>query len=166
MRFDLLALRLLSALCFFLGAMYLHMYLLTPGAMLQAKGTLTSKVRMEDEPTGGKYKYRHLLIQLDASNETFRVREGFKQGIKNIYEGANLGDTLTLYYRTDLQSALGDGQRYDVYQVQRGNDVLFSIEETRSSNLFAALTSLGLSGLLFALTILIKRARQRKANED
>jgi hypothetical protein len=141
------------------------MYLLNPSAMLQAKGALTSKVRMEDEPTGGKYKYRHLLVQLDSSNETFRVREGFKQGIKNIYEGANLGDTLTLYYRTDLQSALGDGQRYDVYQVERGNDVLFSIAETRSSNLFASLTAFSLSVLLFLVSKLIQRSRLRKENE-
>jgi hypothetical protein len=165
MRIDLLALRVLAVLCFALGALYMNMYLLSPDSMLQAKGALASKVRMEDEPTSGKYKYRHLLLNIAGENETFRVREGFKQGIKNIYEKASIGDTLTFYYRTETQARFGDGERYDVYQVQRGNELLFSIEETRSSNLFAALTSFGLSALLFGLAALIQRARAKKANQ-
>lgn len=156
----------MAVICFCMSAMYVHMYTLRPQYMECASGELDRLHRLEDQPTSGKYKYRHLIITLRENPVEFRVKEENSAGIKQILEQAASGDSLKVYYRTALQSLFGDGSRYDVYQVEKGKEVLFSIDETRSSNGFAALVSALLGVILYALSVWIKKAREKRTQSS
>lgn len=72
-------------------------------------------------------KYYPLMISLSGHQEPFRVKDNFKYRFKKLKNEIQNGDNLTVYTRTQTQTMIGWGQRLDIFQIEKGSEILLDI---------------------------------------
>lgn len=81
-------------------------------------------VRFE-QGTRSSYKYYPLKISLENFTDEFSLRDEFEDRFSLLQDKIHMGDTITIYTRTSLQTMIGWGQKNDIYQIEKGSEVLF-----------------------------------------
>lgn len=78
---------------------------------------------------GPKYKYYPLKIALADYADEFRLSDTYKDDFTGLQQKISIGDTVTIYTRHKWQSVLGWGKQIDIYQIEKGEQTLFSISK-------------------------------------
>lgn len=109
----------------FLGHLYTQS--LTTKDLIKTTGTVEYIGVVYEQGTKPQYKYYPLRIVL-TDNEPYRVHDNFKLRFPTLENEIKTGDTISIYSRSQLQTYIGWGQLADIYQIEKGNTVLFDIK--------------------------------------
>ena len=154
MKFRRIALRVCAALFLCMSICYLYMSSLSPKDFPSVTGQVTHCYTVFEE--GVKYNHRPLYIELVNFSHRFRLMDVYDDWFPMVQANLNSGDTITVYYRTALQSIIGLGKRYDAYQVEKGEKLVFPFTATKKQHLFSFKVMLFLSIFFFGLSFLIR----------
>ena len=136
------------------------MYSLSPGDLLSITGKVNELKVITVEGFGTKPRISSsypMIIKLDNFNDQFWLNGGYSKTFETIQKQVSLNDIVKVYYRTKTQSFFGFGKRYNIYQLEKNNQIIFSIAETKKASLFSFEIYI-LQALLFAgLSFIIKR---------
>lgn len=155
MKFRRIVLRVFAALFLYMSICYLYMSSLSPTDFLSINGRVRACYTVYEE--GVKYKHRPLYIELVNFSHRFRLMDVYDDWFPMVQTNLLPGDTVRVYYRTASQSFIGMGKRYDAYQVDKGEKLVFPFSATRKQNLFSFKMMLFLSIFFFGLSFLIKK---------
>jgi hypothetical protein len=155
MKFRRIALRVFAAMFLYMSICYLYMSSLSPKDFLSITGRLRACYTVHEK--GVKYNHRPLYIELVNFSHRFRLMDVYDDWFPMVQANLNSGDTVSVYYRTALQSFIGMGKRYDSYLIYKGDKLVFPFSATRKQNLFSFKMMLFLSILFFGLSFLIKK---------
>jgi hypothetical protein len=123
--------------------------------LLSVTGRLTECYTVVEE--GAKYNHRPMYLELSNFPSRFRLMDVYDDWFPMVQTNLQAGDTIRVYYRTGLQSFIGLGKRYDAYQVEKSEKLIFPFSATRAQHLFSFKMMLFLSIFFFGLSFLIKK---------
>lgn len=106
--------------------------------------------------TKPSYKYYPLLISLVNSSNSFRLRDKFTDWFSFLQDKIHVGDTIEIYTRTKFQTLIGWGKQNDIYQIEKGNQLIFPISVVTDYNASQARALLFLALLFWSPFIFFK----------
>jgi hypothetical protein len=158
-RFRKYILPLIGLFCIYATSGWFYMISLQEDDLLKKQGRITG-IRQEKVRSGKSYSYP-LIIAIEG--EEFTIRDQYQHLMPAISTKALPGDNVTVYYRTGKQTALGMGDQHDIFQLAKGDDKLFLLEETRAH--YRSLTPYGIGATVLiwgAYLLLFLRAKRKK----
>ena len=98
-----------------------------------------------------------MYIELEKYPHRFRLMDVYDDWFPFVQDKLHTGDTIKVYYRTPFQSFIGFGKRYDAYQVEKGENLVFPFSATKKQDLFSFRMTLFLAAFFFGLSFFIKK---------
>ncbi len=135
---------------------YLYLYSLTPKDLLSIKGHIIDRKVVFVQGTKPQYKHYPMVIRLDNFDQEFRLMDVYNKNFADIENEINIGDTVKIYYRTQMQAFIGFGKRFDIYQLEKNRQVIFPFEVTKRQNIFTFKSMLFLAVFFYGLSFFIK----------
>lgn len=102
--------------------------------LVKNKGEVNSIGIVFEQGTKSSYKYCPLKISLVGFSNDFRLRDNFKDWFDQLQEKIKTGDTIEIYTRNRFQSIIGWGQQSDIYQIEKNNEILLSLNAVADYN--------------------------------
>jgi len=114
---------------FFTFGFFGHLYTqsLTTDDLIKTTGTVEYIGVESEQGTKPQYKYYPLRIVLEE-NRTFRLHDNFKLRFRALENEIKIGDEISIHSRSQFQTYIGWGELADVYQITKGDKILFDIK--------------------------------------
>ncbi len=118
---------------FFTWGLVAHLLLinLDLNALQKNKGTVSKILVIKER---GRNTYFPLNIALKDNDKVFRLPDTYTNAFSILQKKIILSDTITIYTRNRWQTILGWGMRYDIYQIDKNNETLFSLTNVIEEN--------------------------------
>lgn len=134
----------------------LHESTLDKKQLLQYEGRLENMEIVFQQGTKSSYRYYPLIISLKGLNKDFRLRDALSDWFPLLQDKIKLGDTISIYTRTEFQSKIGWGVSNDIYLIEKNNDPILPTSVIADYNSKQGKISLFISLPLWTLFILYK----------
>ena len=108
------------------------------------------------------YKYHPLWIQLDNYEDEFRLMDTYSKEFQRLQSEIKIGDEITIYHRNQFLTVLGFGKTYDIFQINKGDQIILSIDIIKA-NYKHSVWMMGILAIVFwTLYYFLHTVRQRK----
>jgi hypothetical protein len=108
------------------------------------------------------YKYHPLWIQLDNYPDEFRLMDTYSKEFERLQSEIKVGDEITVYYRNAFLTVLGFGKTYDIFQINKGDKIVLSMDVIKDNYNHLVLIMGIAASILWALYYFLYTVRQRK----
>ena len=102
------------------------------------------------------FNCRNVLFLFDKNGKSYEL----------IKRSVNIGDTVSILHRTQLQSIIGFGNEFQIFKFEKNGDVLYTFDEAKQTfgiiNVFEITIILGLWFLYFYFRYILKMRKKQQ----
>ncbi len=114
----------------------------------------------------GRGKTNRVSFKLFNSNNNFFLFDNNGDIYKLIKREINIGDEVSILHRTQSQSIIGLGNEFQILNIKRGRDVLYTFDEAKQTfgaiNIFEIMVMVGLWFLYFYFRRILKMKKEQE----
>ncbi|MFT3704166.1 MAG: hypothetical protein QM802_17495 [Agriterribacter sp.] len=108
---------------------------------------------------------RRVSIKLLNSNDNFFLFDNNGDIYESIKQKVIAGDEVSIFHRTLLQSIIGFGNKFQIFKIEKGRDILYNVDEAKQTfgavNVFEISVMTALWFLYFYLRYIQKLQKQQ-----